>query len=287
MSLDVACEQLTRGWREDSTKMVKQLAVSLLRETRLLPLAELARFLGVMMCSSAENRKFARRSEGFVPPPGWIMYDAFGDVDYCAYHNSGKGAARAIANTALPHLGSKRQARILEWGCGPARIVQHIPRDFEALTPTVYATDYNRRTIRWCKDAIPNINFDVNELNPPLPFETAAFDFVYCVSVFTHLSENSHYEWLKELRRVLAPGGVAMITMHGDKFRANLLPLERAAYDQGQIVVRGAVKEGSRIYSSFHSPAFMRQFLGESNIVLHDPNPDPAISGGQDVWLTR
>jgi SAM-dependent methyltransferase len=269
------------------TPVSKQFFLNVLRQARLLPVAEQARFLAVAMRSWRRNRGFALGMDNFVPPPAWILYDASGGIDYRAYYNSGKASAGAIARLALPYLKPDCAARILEWGCGPARIVQHIPGAFAAVKPAVYATDYNGRTISWCRNAIQSVSFEMHGLSPPLPFEDASFDLVYCVSVFTHLSENAHYEWLKELRRVVAPGGVVMMTVHGDKFQRNLFPAEKSAYRNGQLVVRGAVKEGSRIYSSYHSPAFMQNFLGASNIVLHEPHPDPSISGGQDVWITR
>jgi SAM-dependent methyltransferase len=224
---------------------------------------------------------------GFIPPPAWIMYDAFGSVDYRAYHDSGQLAAHTIAGFVLPFLERRGNVRILEWGCGPGRIVRHISRAFEPVAPLVYATDYNRDTIMWCRGMLPNIQFETNGLLPPLPFPEAVFDCVYCISVFTHLSEESHHQWLKEIRRVLAPGGIALITTHGDRFRSKLLASERELYDAGKLVVRGAVKEGSRVYSTYHSPRFMRDFLGKSDVLLHEPSPERSISGGQDVWVIR
>ncbi len=40
--------------------------------------------------------------------------------------------------------------------------------------------------------------------------------FVYSVSVFTHLDERGQFDWLAEVRRVLRPGGVALLTVHGE-----------------------------------------------------------------------
>ena len=48
-----------------------------------------------------------------------------------------------------------------------------------------------------------------------LPFEDESFDLVYSVSVFSHLDEALGDQWLRELRRVLRAGGVALLTVHG------------------------------------------------------------------------
>jgi hypothetical protein len=38
---------------------------------------------------------------------------------------------------------------------------------------------------------------------------------IYSVSVFSHLHPNSHAAWLKELSRVIKPGGYAFLTIEG------------------------------------------------------------------------
>jgi len=35
-------------------------------------------------------------------------------------------------------------------------------------------------------------------------------------SVFTHLTEAMQRQWLEELRRITAPGGLVLVTAHGD-----------------------------------------------------------------------
>jgi ubiquinone/menaquinone biosynthesis C-methylase UbiE len=39
----------------------------------------------------------------------------------------------------------------------------------------------------------------------------------YCFSVFTHLDEQMQDAWLLELRRVLKPGGVLIVTVHNQR----------------------------------------------------------------------
>src|ERR1043165_8053538 len=49
----------------------------------------------------------------------------------------------------------------------------------------------------------------------PLPYKDQMFDLIYSLSVFTHLSENHASQWLSEMNRVLKPGGILIITIHG------------------------------------------------------------------------
>lgn len=78
------------------------------------------------------------------------------------------------------------------------------------------------------------------------------------------------------------------MTTHGDKCKNKLLRDEARLYDSGKLMVRAGVIEGTRAYCTFHSPLFMRNtFLKGLEIVLHDPNPDPAVAGPQDIWVIR
>ena len=182
----------------------------------------------------------------------------------------------------------QHEIKICEWGCGPARIIRHLADALPEKNVQVSGSDYNLKSINWCKTNFPQINFKVNQLTPPLDFADNTFDFLYSVSVFTHLSEEMHYEWFKENLRVVRPGGLIMFTTHGDKFKAKLLPDEIAQYESGKLVVRGNVEEGKRMFCAFHNPSFVRNNLLKGlEVLVHDIAPVKALSGGQEVWLVR
>jgi len=71
----------------------------------------------------------------------------------------------------------------------------------------VHGSDYNPRLVRWCRESLPFADFRVNGLQPPLPYADGELEFVYAISIFTHLTEALQDAWLQELARVLAPGG--------------------------------------------------------------------------------
>jgi ubiquinone/menaquinone biosynthesis C-methylase UbiE len=98
-------------------------------------------------------------------------------------------------------------------------------------------------------------------LRPPLNLEDNSVDILYCVSVFTHLSEELHFEWINEIMRVLKPGGVFIGTFHGDKTKHKLFSDELVKYEQGELVVRGNVYEGSKNFVAIHSDLFVRNKL--------------------------
>lgn len=82
--------------------------------------------------------------------------------------------------------------------------------------------------------------FHRNELSPPLPFGDGSLDCVYAISVLTHLSEKSHFEWVAELRRVIKPRGIIAITTHSDASAA------RSSETNDNAMLQGGLSSGGR-----------------------------------------
>jgi len=104
--------------------------------------------------------------------------------------------------------------RILDFGCGCARVLRHLlPL---ARSCELAGCDIDAAAIDFCRDSIGAARFFVNRPEPPLEVADGAFDLVYSISVFTHLGRGLQEAWVREIRRVLAPGGLAAITVHGE-----------------------------------------------------------------------
>ena len=103
---------------------------------------------------------------------------------------------------------------VLDFGCGCGRVL----RWFQDQAPRVrlHGSDVSAAAIAWDRAHMPFARFEVNAKDPPLAYPDGAFDLVIAVSVVTHLSEEMQLAWLGELHRVLAPGGVALMSVHGD-----------------------------------------------------------------------
>ena len=113
------------------------------------------------------------------------------------------------------------------------------------------------------------------------------FDCVYAISVFTHMSEELQFSWMRELRRIIRPGGYVLITTHGESFREMLTQRERKAFNAGHLVVRYEEASGMNLCSTFHPEAYVRQRLSAGYEV------EDFISAGmqgilyQDLYLMR
>jgi SAM-dependent methyltransferase len=145
---------------------------------------------------------------------------------------------------------------ILDFGCGPGRIL----RWFGDVSPfaTLHGCDLNAPAVEWCKTNIEFARFALNDAWPPLPYADGVFDLVYGVSVFTHLNESMQMSWLNELHRITKPGGVALLTVHGeDKARSDVSPQEFEQFTSDGFLYRQAtVLETVDGLPSFYQVAF-------------------------------
>lgn len=258
----------------------------LFRRTGLLPFVEKMRYYQKRLEYSKSNKNFLRENPGFVLPPDHLAFDAYNAPKWKFYKYSGEDSAKFIRDIAEKYLGTDEALSVYEWGCGPGRIIRHLPAVF-GKGSAIFGSDYNRETIEWCKKNIPRVEFTLNELEPPLNYSGEQFDLIYCISVFTHLSATTGRQWADELFRVLKPGGILVITNLGEQsYRTELLPDEKRKYKEEGIVVRGQYKEGKKMFLTIHNPEYIRQkLLHRFDMLQHIPVGFPHIA--QECWIAR
>ena len=230
------------------------------------------------------NRAFQKEYPDVVLPPDYLMYESF-RIDYSRYYLNGRKTAEWLINLVKPYL-AEPSLDILDWGCGPARIIRHMP-DLLPGESGFSGSDYNKKSISWCKSYLKGIRFETNDLAPPLNFDDSSFDLVYGISIFTHLSEEAHKLWLNELFRVLRPKGVLFLTLHGQIFVSKLDKRETQLFDQGNLVTRGQVKEGHRTFIAFHPESFIQKWAEKFEVLNHTPGQVISGQAEQDVWIFR
>lgn len=144
---------------------------------------------------------------------------------------------------------------VLDFGCGSARIL----RWFAGYSATcrLAGSDISRGAIEWNRQHMPFGEFVENQVEPPLPFADQSFDLVYAVSVVTHLGEDLQFAWLRELERVLGPGGIAMLTVMGEELAAwKLAPDELAAFQRKGYFYKSVQPGGLHGLPDFYQDAY-------------------------------
>jgi SAM-dependent methyltransferase len=213
---------------------------------------------------TADSRR--GRNEGLPLPPPHLRTLTAGTADSGWFVESGRSSARTIRDALDRHgVSLDSIGLMLDFGCGCGRVLRH----WEHLPASeVHGAEPNELLAAWCNRNLPFALVSRSSLLPPLPYQDDAFDLVYAVSVFTHLTERPQRLWMTELARVIRPGGLLLITVHGDRYLARLTAAERRAYEEGRLVVRHASASGTNLCSAFHPAVYLREHLAAEFILL-------------------
>jgi SAM-dependent methyltransferase len=155
-----------------------------------------------------------------VLPPAFLRRRIHGSDDVETFEQAG----RAIASNVFDYLTQVETAgpelRVLDFGVGCGRVLkplQDLAQNWSPPRQTIqwYGSDIDGQAIDWCRTYLGSLGeFVVNEVMPPLPYGDRFFDFIYSISIFTHLPETMQFAWLEDLNRVLKVGGRAVISTH-------------------------------------------------------------------------
>lgn len=156
----------------------------------------------------------------------------------------------------------------LDWGVGCGRIARHLA---PLLPQGFFGCDIDADNVNWCRGHLPG-TYAASRLDPPLPYGQGMFDLAYGVSVFTHLRRPWEERWLRELHRVLKPGGWLLVTLHGQTAIdfARLAPsdysiLQARVQREGLVVtsgntqLEGFVEQPDEYVNVFHSHQHVRR----------------------------
>jgi len=230
-------------------------------------------------------------SEGLAVPPAKLRVLVCGSADPEYFLDAGRRHA-AFFQELLARNGVKLQdaSAILDFGVGCGRVA----RWWDGLDgPDIYGCDPNRELVAWTRGNLPFINAAYSDDDPPLPYPDDTFEFIYALSIFTHLAERHALPWLAELRRVLKPGGHLLFTVCGEAYRDKLTPEDAARYEGGEEVVQFDTARGTNLCIAYHSPAYVRKSLLDGfeyvDSVLTPEHPEQTAETKlpQDSYLVR
>lgn len=124
-----------------------------------------------------------------------------------------------------------------------------------------YGCDVDSEAIRWCQVHLKAGDFLATNALPPLPYDSAHFDVIYCFSVFTHLNESMQDAWLGELRRILKAGGSLIITVHGRNATTSLTSDDHLALDASGILHKTTRKLKGFVPEWYHTTWHSRTYI--------------------------
>jgi SAM-dependent methyltransferase len=150
-----------------------------------------------------------------IPPPDLLQrIGPMGETDPVRVYEETGQAHRALIESILPDDWSWQAKRTLDFGCGVGRLMrQFAPESGEA---EFWGCDLDRPSIEWLRENLsPPFHVFESDDAPDLPQEDGFFDLIYAFSVYTHLTDN-WAPWMLEHHRVLADGGLLLVTFLGE-----------------------------------------------------------------------
>ncbi len=135
------------------------------------------------------------------------------------------GRVQAVSS----HLGDLNGKRVLDAGCGKGRFSAIIKRRYPQADVT--ALDISDQMLRYVPPGIRTVKGGILDM----PFEESWFDAVICIEALEHAVQIA--EGVKELTRVLAPGGkLIIIDKNKDKLGALEMPGWEKWFDREELL---------------------------------------------------
>jgi SAM-dependent methyltransferase len=118
-------------------------------------------------------------------------------------------ARRGLSRTLLRRYGVKTGTRWLDLGCGPGANLAMLD---DRAPERVVGFDLSPLALELARQARPQAQLVRGDLNQPLPFRDRTFDLVTIYNVLYHQWISSELAVMREACRVLAPGGLLLLT---------------------------------------------------------------------------
>jgi SAM-dependent methyltransferase len=135
----------------------------------------------------------------------------------------------------FPKDANRRAWRALEIGCGPGRLIKPLSRHFGEI----HGVDVSDEMIRLARERlapIPHAHVHATNGASLAQFADASFDFVYSYAVFQHIpSRDVVLEYMREIRRVLKPGGMFRGQFNGLAHSNDLTTWSGVSFSAGDI----------------------------------------------------
>jgi SAM-dependent methyltransferase len=228
------------------------------------------------------NRCAGSPGNPLLPPPSLCFRSA---VSYDPLHflesgGIGAGSVRRSLQEAGRPLKDCRD--VLDFGSGCCRVMRHFNVDLAGSS--ISAVDVDRGATEWIGENLPDVSVSHLSLGEGLPFGSDRFDLVLAIAVFPNLSADHQLQYVEEIRRVLVPGGILLLTLKGAGRRHELTADDRLRFDAGEVVEIEPECSGSHYCLVYNPESYVRREMVTGFRVLRF-RENGSTDTSQDLWI--
>ena len=144
-----------------------------------------------------------------------------------------EGKARHLAQLIGAHFGHAATPQCLDVGCGLGAMHPHL----QGCVGGLIGVDVSDAAISGAAQANPWASYRKFD-GERLPFKDAAFDVAFASCVLHHVEPASRARFMREIYRVLRPGGLSVIFEHNPINPLTRLAVYRCEFDRDAVLLR-------------------------------------------------
>lgn len=135
--------------------------------------------------------------------------------------------AEELLDVVRRRVGEPSQLRALDVGCGVGLTDEFLAPSFREL----HGVDVSAGMVDAARRANPTVGYHVGD-GRRLPFDDASFEVAFAICVIHHVAPPERVQFARELRRVIAPGGLVVVFEHNPLNPLTRLVVSRCAFDE-------------------------------------------------------
>ncbi|MEL7398803.1 MAG: class I SAM-dependent methyltransferase [Pseudomonadota bacterium] len=163
------------------------------------------------------------------------------DVDFFTRVKAGY-----IRDVVQSVFGAASGVNALDLGCGVGNLHGLLRPDFKSLT----GVDVSQESIATARKTHPDVTYDIYD-GTRLPYGDAQFDVAFTICVMHHVPVDNWPGFVAEMKRVLKPGGLALVFEHNPRNPLTMRAVNTCPFDADAVLLRSHETEALFMSAGF------------------------------------